>query len=361
MSRGTLAVWTALILILPHSDGFADSVQDGEGEKRTADTALLFFISYQSRDVLPAPPSPVRAAGYRLISSEMEESGSGVVPWEAVEPFLQAWRVRSGNSFSRDFLMDISARLTIDRLLVATLTVYSDRLLLSGRSIQTGSGLVEWVDQVEIMFPAGSSDSGEKRGAGWERTLEKAVKKLFRGFGENREIPEGPELLVLPVTPVGTDRVQADLATGALFRSLVESRRWRLPDPAVTVRYLQDEGHLPHRMGEESRRLIETIFGVDEILVPGLYSYELEGTGSAIALDDDITLSPAQSARHSLYWTLVIVDIGSGELVGGAAEYLPEQNPVGLFGVNRDLPLARRFGDAADRIVDRLIQSGVNN
>jgi hypothetical protein len=57
----------------------------------------------------------------------------------------------------------------------------------------------------------------------------------------------------------------------------------------------------------------------------------------------------------------MLVDSGSGRVVRGKAEYLKPVDPVGIFGIMRDVRIIGRFETGTDRLVRSLFDRGGNS
>jgi hypothetical protein len=73
--------------------------------------------------------------------------------------------------------------------------------------------------------------------------------------------------------------------------------------------------------------------------------------------DDDVP-SPVSASSSSLYLQVLTIDCETGQARAAEAVYLEPDDPVGLFGVLRQIPVARRFEDGARRIVRNLLARG---
>ena len=72
------------------------------------------------------------------------------------------------------------------------------------------------------------------------------------------------------------------------------------------------------------------------------------------------SISPISSARSPLYFQVLAVDCASGQVRSADAVYLEPDDAVGLFGLTRHVPLAKRFEEAAAEIVEQMQKRGGN-
>jgi hypothetical protein len=163
------------------------------------------------------------------------------------------------------------------------------------------------------------------------------------------------------MAPVGVGPGPTDVATYCLLRSVLDTRIWSLPDPSLVVNTLQREGHDPVLLEGESRRLLSTEFGVDALLIPRLVSFNLQPGGTADRFDDEdgprnISFEP--DTRVPFYLALRIVDCTTGNLVVGRADYLEPEDQQGLFGIAKEIRLARRLQKGTHRLMRLLAEMG---
>lgn len=343
-----LAAWAAP-RGAPASEGDAGAPTGAVSPPRTG---MMLFVSYRSRFLPPIAPALVRMAGYRALGTELERTGCEVVPYPLMEPLLQAWRVRTGESFGYDFLFETTARLGVERLLVIDLAVYADRVILHGRSLDALTGRILTADQIEEKFVAVALEEGADTAVEWGELLERLARGFVAELSSRHPAAGAPVLAVLPVAPVGVEPLQSDLAFSALLGALVRDGRWSLIDPAIVVRDLQDRGYSPGILGDGARRAMIDRFGAVTILAPTLLSYVTNVAGSAPNLfREDVFLTPSRSVQEPLDLSIALVDAETGTLVHGGAEFIDKDDALGLFGIVRDPSLLRRFDRAAKRLV----------
>ncbi len=343
-------------LLVPGSPRPAHAGEEATRELRAIPpkASLLFFVSYRSSQPLLVSPTEIRFAGYRLLSEAMREKGLEVGPYEGIEPLVMNLRIRSDFDFGADLLRQVEERFSSDHLLVARMIVYSDRILLMGRSVNIGTGLLEWAGTAERMFSTDYEERPDSLDEDWGETMGGVVRKLADSW-EASSFPDGSaDIIVMPVMTAGGDHGQADIATYTLLRSLVESRQWRVTDPAVAVRFLRDRGFGPDFLVADARRELTDRFGVRPILVPRLIAYGKTKATSPGVYEEDDFLPPARSTREPYFFTLMVVDGALGNVTFSAGEFTEGRSPVGLFGVMKTLSIQDRFVDSVGRLVRSL-------
>jgi hypothetical protein len=346
------SVWKAVLvsglLLLPGRAPGADGpVTEGEGAAPPR-TAVLFFVAFRSRDPLPAAPTEVRTTGGRILEECLRTHGHDAPPGSDIEPFLQSWRVRSDGSFPPEFLREVRTRLEVDALLVARLTVYTDRVVLEARALRSETGRIAWAGVAEEPRKTAAGE-GETEAA-WEDPIRKAAERIADGFA-SAPATGGAELIVLPVVSVGAEEGQVDLATTCLLVSLLRDGLWTPIDPALPNRVLQNAGIGPGVLGSEGRRALRESFGEKPILVPRLVSYASTDEAAPIMDEEEAAAAPNRSLLAPLYLTLAFVDIEDGSLLFGDGLYIPPEDATGLFGVARNPRLEERLLAATDRLV----------
>lgn len=321
-------------------------------------SALLFFFSNRSVYPLPIDPSHIRLSGQEILATDLEPYGYDFVPYLELEPLLQEWRIRSGNDLHFDFLAESSRELSLDRLMVADLVVYADRLLLLIRAIIPDSGLMAGVDVAETLIPPEVWDSSAGSQAAWDKEVAKISGELARRWLEVTPRKGQQTLVVLPVSPAGIEAAQADLSTHCLLRSLLRLERWVMPDPSLVVSSLLREGYDPKRLEPMARRSLMSRFNAESILQSHLLSYgiktEQRGPRYESEDDDGAVGSSPRGVQLPLYLALMMINGDSGRIIAAGAEYMEPESSIGLFGVIKGVMMSRRIQKGTDRLVSRL-------
>jgi hypothetical protein len=353
--RAALPILAALGLLQTANPQEAPPTPAVAGAPRTA---LLFFVSYRSVQLPSVAPAQLRTTGYNLLTAALGTSASEIVPYPELEPLLRTWRVRSSGSLPRGFLDAVVSQLSADTLVVAELAVFADRVLLTGRSMQCGSGHLIRVGIVEERL-AGREQPGEELPTTvWMSALQKASRRLADRWSGPAPTEDATTLLVLPVVSVGAGGWQADAATVCLLEALLEERCWRIPDPALVVAVLQAEGVDPSVLGRDGRVLLSRAFGAAPLLTTELVSFEMQASRGVPGLIDEFDelgrLSPAGDTQHPLYFSMMAVDGTSGTVLHGSARYIDGEARRGLFATSRDPLLFRRLEENAARLARSL-------
>lgn len=316
-----------------------------------APTTVLFFVSYQDRFKLPVSPTEVRLTGCDIFVASANSRGERIVPYADVWPLLRDWRVRSSSSFSQGFLDALTSRFGSRQVLIADLILYADRLLLSVRRTETSSGRLIWLQTVE-----GERRTFQKLSEKWREDLARACEEL--DWRDPGYVPksDATALVVLPVEPVGSSAAQANWATRSLLRSLLASRDWLLPDPALALWALQDAGCEVSLIDRKARETLGPQFQPAAILVPKLVTFALAPArrNLPVAYEDDDEVawpSSAEGADDPAYLTLLAIDGQTGRIFLGAGEYVPVDPGAGLFGVPIDRPQSRRYDEAVGALL----------
>jgi hypothetical protein len=334
-------------------------------------TAIVCFVSYAGRPPLPVAASDVRRVGRGALASALEARGHAIVPFdEEVLPLLRAWRVRSIELIEPGFLEALAAQTGADRLLLVDLDVYADRVFLYGRWIFTATGDLAWVDVIEEEMPARkpaatttaattaapAAESPDGR-VDWARAVTRAGHRFVDRCREPAVDESAARLVVLPTEAIGVTQTQSNLGTYCLLRSLIESQRWRLADPALVLRTLQLSGCSGALLDQRGRDALTIQFAPDAALLPRLVSFGTQRPASAPIPDEDEppASSLAEEGRVPLGLALLAIDCATGEIVAATEAYVEPRRPIGLFGTVRDVHLMERLWNGARRVTRALL------
>lgn len=350
----------ALGLTAPGTTIYADSparATPGRSQK----TGLIVFVSYRGNFPPPLHPTELRLSGSRLISAALEERGQDIVTYPELESIMRQWRIRSDRDLSYEFLHALDSQFSVTQLVVAELVVHPDRLLILARGLLPGSGWLIWADVIEELSTLDVWADPSKARANWERIVGDAARKLAGRRGQEGVKPVAKTLVALPLKPVGVERGSADVMTHCLLSSLLDSGDWRLPDPALVVSVLQREGLNPLLLEDAAREALASQWDPYALLVPGLVSFHLTQRRSVRGVEDRDEPRSAfynPDTDQPFYLTIVAVDCASGQVVAGGSEYLEPEDRLGLFGISKNLRVARRFQKGTDRLVRHLTSKG---
>jgi hypothetical protein len=345
---GVILCVLVLSMLAVSSSSFGD---DPVAESNRIGT--LVFVSYLGQTPLVLSPTQMRMLGSELLGAELEARGHEVVSYPELESLMLEWRVRSDRNLGLGFLGALANRHAVDRVLVATLVVYPDRLVVLSRGLETTSGWLVSATVVEELSGDLWGDPGQAL-ENWRDVVGRASLTLAdRWNGRTSEGSSGT-LVVLPVTPIGINRGQSDMATYCLLGSVLEAKHWSVPDPSLVVSTLLKEGFTPRPLETEARRELASRFSAKVLLIPSLLSFGEEKalSPSAVYEDDFENEIPHQlETTVPVYLSLLVVDSTTGNVISGGGEYLAPENPQGLFGIPNDIRVATRLRKGTDRLV----------
>jgi hypothetical protein len=357
--RRVLAPAAALVAAAVASSAPASGSAPAEGDPPAAPrTALLLFVSYEGN--LPSRPDPTRLRGSAIdaLSAALVRSGHDVLGLADVELAMREGRIRSERDVGEAFLDTLATRFAAEQVVLARLTVYRDRVLLLARGVSAATGALAWVGSDERPRSLPSSAPAGEVLAELETLAALAAPNAVPDPGAARGGPAGGSLVVLPLRAIGLERGPSSLAMHCVFRSLLEARRWAIPDPALVVSALIADGFDPFQLEEDARLALARRFGAAAIVVPRLVSFPQGATSSPASPEVESDLGAPDrewSIDDPVLLSLVVVDCASGRVVSGGGEYLAPEKHYGMFGVARDVPLERRFQTGADRLVRALV------
>ena len=119
-----------------------------------------------------------------------------------------------------------------------------------------------------------------------------------------------------------------------------------------------ESGHWPRSLTPETRAEIQEQFTAKVILLARLVSFDQTPATPRDAFDDDdpITEPPYQlETRIPIHLSLLLVDSESGNVLTGSGAYLEPENPVGLFGILRDVRAATRLSKGIAPLVEKVL------
>jgi hypothetical protein len=313
-------------------------------EQRTA--AILFLSSY----MLPLPPcdlAQVHEGAWDGLASAARCLGAEVVARSAMEPLVRDWRVRTSLGVSAGFLDSLSAACACGQILVVDVTIYPDRLLVTGRVTTTADKETIWAGAAEEKLPPKLANGEESATGPWVDVIDHACRSLLEQKREVRATVDTSDLYLLPVRQTGLDDLAADLVSQCLLRSLI-GRHWRIQDPGVTFSRLRDAGIDPRHLDPRVRP--ELTGGAPGVLVVGdVATYEDVGAAAAPSSEE---LSPlSRSLLPSFSVSARWIDGQSGEVTFATTLYVGDGQARGLFGAARNPSPIRRVQRATDRLV----------
>ncbi len=318
-------------------------------------TALMVFLSYDGNQSPPATPTDLRRTAAREIADVLEAGGRAVVTYPELEPVMREGRIRSDRSLDAGTLALLADSTGADKVAVVTLVLYSDRMVALAREIDVASGLLAFVNVAEQ--PADELwSAADATLETWREAVRAAATRLR--FEEVLPAAGGSTLAVLPMEPVGVTPGHADVTLHCLLRSLLETGRCRVPDPSLVRSAVRRGGFSPGMLEPGGRKMLARDFGADALLFPGMVSFGQDSRPTGPVQNDadydigDVTLEP--EARQPIYLSLLAVDCGTGRVTAARGEYLEAEEPLGLFGIVRDIEVAARLRRGAEHLASIL-------
>jgi len=352
-----LLIGVALVISL--GAGFGEPARaDGREPSRTA---LMVFVDYEDRVEPSLPVSDLRLGGASGLGDWLEGQGHEVLTYPEIEPIMRAWQIRSALDLPYNLLPALGAEHSIDYLMIVRLVLYPDRVLLLGRGLARNSGYLCWASTVEISLPSEFWIQEEGTAEAWNNLIATASAQFTAHWPDAASETPGSTLVLLPLRPVGLGSESADIATHSILGSLLETKLWQIPDPAMVRSVLRDGGHDPRRLDEAGRAELSIWFDPVALLVPNLLSFETLVTRAVPFVVEDAAptkVALAAEAKVPLYLQVLLLDCGTGRVRSAMAAYLKPDDPTGLFGFDKTVPLARRFEFGADQIVEKLKRTG---
>jgi hypothetical protein len=320
-------------------------------------TAAVLYVSYE------APARPAfdvarlhRQCWDRLIAI-LEDFGSAAVSRTAIEPLVYRSRARTSLGISAGFLSEISDSLTAGRIVIADLAIYSDRLLLKGRSADTGTGELLGAGIEEERVSLDLLTRPDPDTLTWLNAFSAAGRRLLRPRTPRTADPDTSALFLLPLRMRGIDPATGSLIAHCLLCSLLETGR-RLEDPGVTCMRLLDAGLDPATLDQRARPELVKARGRCRLVIVEACSYEALSSPAPPPLEAAEVSGALVPSTPAASIFVRLVDGQSGDLIFGSTAYLDPPSTGGLFGLVRNLPLVARIRPTTDRLVHAAIQKG---
>ena len=294
---------------------------------------------------LPAEAREVRLAAGELLADALGNRGVRVCEPAAVRELMQRWRVRSGANLKAGFLEELGSTCGVDRLLVAQLIYFSDGFVLACRAVETATGDLSWVELAE------------GRGGGtWQDQLAGAAAELSDRWAEPRQSAGLETILVMPAAGVGVSEAQKTLYSLCALRVLSRAAAWRLPDPGFVAAELGERGIDSHQLSAEARAGARARFDSRLLIQSDLISYPAGGGhgGGGVAAEADGIFSGG--FVEPFYFVCRFVDAESGIVKAGGDWYLSAADTRGPFGTPRLVSRVERFGDAAESLLEPIME-----
>ena len=351
---GTLLLTPGLALSQPDSVAAQDSTKVGSR------SALVVFLSYYGTYPLSVHPTRMRLIANETLSRALEGEDHEVISYDDLEPLQREWRVRSERGLSSGFVEDIVSTFSVDRLLIANLVIYPDRLIFLARSLTTNNGMLVSAEVLE-------EDAGDLTGdplkalQSWRQTLRRAGPKIADGLQDLPLTETASTLILLPMSSIGLGPGQTEVASFCLMRSLLRSGDWSVPDPSLVAFELQQTGHDLARLEAGARGELTRQFGAAMLLIPQMVSFDDPQPSRGHVIEDgDLSAGPSllQETKVPIYMSVLVVDVGTGRVISGNGAYLSAVNPLGAFGIAKHTLVITRLKEGTDRLVRALPRIG---
>ncbi|MHB8079327.1 MAG: hypothetical protein ACYDIE_08745 [Candidatus Krumholzibacteriia bacterium] len=334
---------TALAALLVAPSGGAAGPADGGVAAPPAGgrAAVALFFSSAAGLTGAVPLTALRQEGTRRFAALCAAAGLEPVAGPAWEPLQQRLRLRSPLGFDRRLLDAAAAELGATQVIIAQVSLHPGRLVATIRGIDTGNGLVRWAGVAETAVgPAPDA-------AAWLAALRRAGDELSVRILPP-PAPGAATLLLLPAQVVDLDPLAGEIVTGCLLQRLLRDDRWRLPDPALVLAVLREQGRGPAALDSVGCRALRTAFGPAPVAVTEVIGWD---PGSALATAVPTEAGPALRPPlppFSLAWRLV--DTRQVVVLQRAEVYLDAPAGAGWFGAVRSVSSLERYRQAVERL-----------
>jgi hypothetical protein len=329
-----------------------------QGPASGSRVAVVLFLSYQAAGTPPSDLGSIRGECWDRLASGVHDLGHDEIPRSEIEPSMRRWQVRTDLSVSGAFLDDVATQWNAGVLLICNLTIYEDRVLYCGRSVETATGDISWADIQEQRLPLESGSGGDSLGSRWSEPAAVAARRLL-GSWDARTSPDrlSGKLFVVPVRPVGMEPMAGRLIQSCLLRSLVGSH-WRIEEPGLTFSRLREAGMDPRRLDPGSRPALAATGAHGVVLVCDLLACgEPRNSNPAPFSEGEGPVRSEPTLPPSML-SIRLLDIESGVVLFASTEYLETQPSFGLFGKLKDTSPVRRVQPVADRLVRAATRKG---
>jgi hypothetical protein len=303
--------------------------------------AVALFFSSAAGITGAIPLTALRQEGTRLFAALCAREGLEPVAAAAWEPLQQRLRLRSPLGFDRRLLDAAAAELGATQVVIAQVSLFPGRLVVTLRGIDTGDGNVLWAGVAEAKV------GRDPDAAAWLAALQRAGEELSARRVLASE-PAGEPLLLLPTRVVDLDPLAGEVVTICLLQRLLQSGRWRLPDPALVLGVLHDRGRGAAALDSAGCQALRAAFGVAPVAVTEVIGWDSESaTGAAAATESGPALRPALSP-FALTWRLV--DTRQARLLERAEIYAEAAAGTGWFGAARSVSSLERYRQTVERL-----------
>ncbi len=331
----------AALLTTPPGGAAASALRAGDAPAPGGRAAIALFFSSAAGLTGTIPLPALRAEGTRLFAALCAGEGLEPVAGPAWEPLQQRLRLRSPLGFDRRLLDAAAAELGAAQVVIAQVSLHPGRLVATLRGIDTGSGLVAWAGIAETKVDR------EPDAEAWLAALRSAADRLS-ARPLPAPAPAAAPLLLLPARVVDLDPLAGEVVTICLLQRLLQSGRWRLPDPALVLGALREGGSGAAALDSAGCRALRTAFGAAPVAVTEVIGWDPErAAGSAPPVEAGPALRPALPP-FALAWRLV--DTGQVRILERAEVYAEAAGTLGWFGATRSVSALERYRRAVDRL-----------
>ena len=349
-----------LVLSMGNARGASPALDGLEGRAAVAGnprTALVLFVDSQDPMNPSISPKDLRTSSANILATVLERDGHQVLTYPEIEPLMRRSGMRSALDLPAEFLRELDSENWIAHLVITQLVIYADRVVLLARGLDIESRELHWADTAESSIAPDFWSDPERAIRNWNELMTGLGKSLGAQWSEEPSGMAGPTLVLLPAEPIGLAEQSAALTTQALLGALLESRRYRIPDPALVRNALTSRGYDPRLLDAAGRAELMDLFAPSVLLAPEVVSFEAGSRTGAAPIgepESDGAPPPIAASRSPLYLQVLVVAGDTGLVTAAESAYLKPDDPLGLFGLVRRVPLARRFENAARQIVQRL-------
>jgi hypothetical protein len=301
--------------------------------------AVIVHLSGGPSPSLPATAGEMRRASLDLSAALLYAQDVMVVDRAQTESLVQRHVVRTGQSFGPAFLADVAGGTGAAVLVAVSLEVEGSHLATSVRAIATSDGSLLGIGLAEA----------EVGPAGWQKALSTTLRDAMPGLAN---AGTGPVLVILPARAVGTDPRAARAATSSLLATALADGRWRPLDPALVAGAVAEAGCNLERLDSKARAVLMERCGVSWAVVPEIVSFD--ATARTQPSPEFLENAGARQASLSEFtFSLRLLDLRSGLVLGTSSTHLPGGTVHGWFGLVKNLTTLQRIRTAADEAWSR--------
>jgi hypothetical protein len=328
---------------------FSGAAADSPAAEGSGGTAIVLFLAYEGPAHPPFDTSVLHSRAWDRLVGVARERGIDAQSRAALEPLLYKWRVRNSLGISSGFVEELSSRLHCPQILVADLTVYSDRLILMAHRTDTETGELVSAGIAEAPFGLENNAAPDV-----EKIIERggaASASLLQGLKDRAPAEADHEIFFLPTRRSGIDAAAANLAGCCILQALLRTT-WRIEDPGIAFTRLCAAGLNPTALDPKAGPELAGPGRNAAILIGELASYGLPSGGGPLLEGSETPVTQLQFPSVAL--SLRSINAQTGSVVFASTEYVEPPQLRGLFGLARTSSLTRCIQPAADRLVAKI-------